>query len=382
MARFLIFYFFAYGGAHLYLLRKAVRGAMLSRQARIFLAALLLLLFAAPLVARTLESSGLTTLPELLANAGYLWMGLIFLFCTAAITLDTVNLLSTLIVRAKAVKIRLSPQQLLRFAIAYTVIVGIYGYFEAATVRSEQLTIVSSRLPSTADRLRIVQISDLHAGQIVREARIRKVLALVKAAAPDLLVSTGDLVDGYQRHLHGLEQLFLEVTPRLGKYAILGNHEYYVGVARSVSFLKESGFKVLRNENFELGNNLSLTGIDDSRDKQQRIANDLAEKTLLSRTGQGSFRLLLKHRPVVAEGSSDSFDLQLSGHVHKGQIFPFNLITWLNFPVRTGLTELARGHYLYVSRGTGVWGPPIRFLAPPEVTIIDLLPDRNPNKNI
>jgi predicted MPP superfamily phosphohydrolase len=189
-------------------------------------------------------------------------------------------------------------------------------------------------------------------------------------------VSTGDLVDGHQRHLNGLEQLFLEVTPRLGKYAVPGNHEYYVGIARSLKFMRDAGFKVLTNENFELGGMLCLTGVDDSRDKGQQAANALIEKDLLLKAAAGGFRLLLKHRPVVAAESAGRFDLQLSGHVHKGQIFPFNLLTWLSFPVQAGLTELDKGHYLYVSRGTGVWGPPIRFLAPPEVTVIDLQPDR------
>lgn len=381
MTRFLIFYFVAYGGAHYYLLRKLVRGASLSRCGTIIHAALLLLLFAAPLAARALETTGLTFLPELLANVGYLWMGLIFLFITAAVTLDTINLFIRFIVPRTAAR-PLSPRHLLGCACAYTVLVGIYGYFEAADIRTEHVAITSNRLPPTIGRLRIVQISDLHAGQIVREERIRNVLGLVTAAAPDLVVSTGDLVDGYQRHLSGLEQLFLQVTPRLGKIAILGNHEYYVGVDRSISFLTRSGFTVLRNETCELGNAISVIGSDDSRDKRQRAVNDRAEKDLLVRAAPGGFRLLLKHRPVVATDSADAFDLQLSGHVHKGQIFPFNLLTWLSFPVRTGLTELTRGHFLYVSRGTGVWGPPIRFLAPPEITVIDLLPDSNSGKNI
>jgi hypothetical protein len=77
---------------------------------------------------------------------------------------------------------------------------------------------------------------------------------------------------------------------------------------------------------------------------------------------------------VIEPASTGRFDLQLSGHVHKGQIFPFNLLTWLAFPVRAGMNQLADGSLLYVNRGTGTWGPPIRFLAPPELTVIDLIP--------
>jgi len=373
---FLIFYITAYGGMHLYFYLKVTRAFSFSRSRKLSLAALLLLIFIAPLAARSLETSGLDRLTEFLSNAGYLWMGLLFLFATAAATLDIAKLLLAAIPPGKAAGRLINPRRLFAVAVSYTFVIGIYGYYEATAIRTEHLTITSSRLPAAVGRVRIVQISDVHAGQIVRESRVRKIVALVKAAAPDMLVSTGDLVDGHQRHLDGLEQLFLEVTPRLGKYAVPGNHEYYVGIDRSVKFMQDAGFKVLNNQNFELGGMICLTGVDDSRNSSQRAANALIEKNLLLKAGAGGFRLLLKHRPVVAAESAGNFDLQLSGHVHKGQIFPFNWLTWLSFPVKSGLTELARGQYLYVSRGTGVWGPPIRFLAPPEVTVIDLLADK------
>jgi len=373
---FLIFYFAAYGGAHLYFYRKAARAFSLSRGTKLALAALLLLLFIAPLAARALEASGPENLAEALSCSGYLWMGLLFLFVTAAAALDIINLLIRALRSGKGAGRMISPRRLFAAAAAYTLVIGLYGYYEAIDIRTEQLTITSSRLPAAAGRIRVVQLSDVHAGQIVGESRIRAMLALVKTAAPDILVSTGDLVDGHQRHLNGLEQLFLEITPRLGKYAVPGNHEYYAGIDRSLKFMRDGGFRVLRNENFELGGIICLTGVDDSHSREQRRKNALIEKELLQRAGTGEFRLLLKHRPVLAAESAGRFDLQLSGHVHKGQIFPFNLLTWLSFPVRTGLTELDRGHYLYVSRGTGVWGPPLRFLAPPEITVIDLLPEK------
>jgi predicted MPP superfamily phosphohydrolase len=379
VVRFLLFYFIAYGGAHLYFYRKVKAGGNLSRFTKQLLAFFLLLLFISPLAARSLESSGLELLPELLSNTGYLWMGLLFLFVTAAAVGDVSNFLlyraDKLLKRPGSAAV-ISPATLLRLAAAYALIIGIYGWHEAKEIRTEHLVIRSGRIPATVNRLRIVQISDVHAGQVVSEGRIRTIIECIKAVSPDILVSTGDLVDGHQRHLEGLDRLFLEVTPRLGKYAVLGNHEYYVGVARSLSFMRDAGFRVLNNENFDLGDLIRITGIDDSRNKEQRLVNNGAERALLTAPGEERFRLLLKHRPVVASGSAGRFDLQLSGHVHKGQIFPFNLLTWLSFPVKTGLTELSKDHFLYVSRGTGVWGPPLRFLAPPEVTVIDLLPEK------
>lgn len=369
MSRFLIFYIVVYGGAHLYFLLKLKRAFRMYTPARILIIAGVTTLFLAPLIARKLESSGFDLLPELLSNCGYLWMGLLFLFISSAALIELVNLL------LKRSRLKISAKALFLTAAAYSLVIGCYGYFEAKNIVTEHLTIKSNRIPHRVNRVRIVQISDLHIGQIVREQRIKAVIASIKAVSPDILVSTGDLVDGHQRHFSGLERLFLDVTPRLGKYAILGNHEYYVGAEDSVRFINNSGFTLLRNENFELGGILSITGVDDARSTSAQRANDLIEASLLQAAAAGGFRLLLKHRPVVAKESEGKFDLQLSGHIHKGQIFPFNILTWLSFPVRAGLTQLGSGGNLYVSRGTGVWGPPIRFLAPPEITVIDLLPE-------
>lgn len=368
MSRFLIFYFVVYGGANVYFTLKLKRAFSISSRARILIFSLVATLFLAPLIARKLETSGFDLLPELFSNSGYLWMGLLFLFISSAALLELINLFLGRIRR------KISARALFLTAVAYSLVIGCYGYFEARNIVTEHMTIKSSRIPESVNRIRIVQISDLHVGQIVRENRIRAVISAIRQASPDIIVSTGDLVDGHQRHFSGLERLFLEVNPRLGKYAILGNHEYYVGLDDSIKFMRNAGFNVLANENFELGGMICITGVDDSRTKSARLANALIEARLLDSAAKGAFRLLLKHRPVVAKDSEGKFDLQLSGHVHKGQIFPFNIMTWLNFPVRAGLSQLKSGGYLYVSRGTGVWGPPIRFLAAPEMTVIDLVP--------
>ena len=373
MTRFLVFYFVAYGGSHLYLLLKLSKGLGLSRTTRTCLSLPLFLLFIAPLAARALESAGFEKLPELLSPVGYLWMGLLFLFVTAAVAIDIIN---TILHITKCCNKLFSPAPQLLIAASYTLVIGVYGWQEAKDIRSEHITLRSPKIPAAIGRIRVVQLSDIHVGQIVNEERVKAILNKVRLATPDIIVATGDLVDGHQRHLTGIDKLFASVNPQLGKYAIMGNHEYYAGTADSINFMKKSGFIPLINENVKIGDFLFITGVDDSRGQKENAKNLVVERRLLDFAGEKSFRILLKHRPVVAETSMGRFDLQLSGHVHKGQIFPFNFLTWLSFPVKTGLTELDRGGYLYVSRGTGVWGPPIRFMAPPEVTIIDLLPAR------
>jgi hypothetical protein len=192
-------------------------------------------------------------------------------------------------------------------------------------------------------------------------------------ANPDILVSTGDLVDGQIDNLFKLAEILKEVNPRYGKYAITGNHEFYAGLGNALNFTEKAGFKVLRGERLTLAGLINIAGVDDPQGKAYGIYRGMPEKELLSGLPREKFTLLLKHRPLVDRSALGLFDLQLSGHVHKGQIFPFSIITGLYYPIQAGFADLLNGSRLYVSRGLGTWGPPIRFLSPPEVTVIDLV---------
>jgi predicted MPP superfamily phosphohydrolase len=159
-------------------------------------------------------------------------------------------------------------------------------------------------------------------------------------------------------------------------FAVTGNHEFYAGLPQALSFTEQAGFRLLRNEAISLDNALTLAGVDDPAALHGVERKGVPEHDLLQGVSRGRFTVLLKHRPVMDTTSLGLFDLQLSGHVHKGQIFPFNLLTHLFYPVKMGFSTYANGSSLYVSRGTGTWGPPIRFLAPPEITVITLVRPR------
>ena len=253
--------------------------------------------------------------------------------------------------------------------------IATYGYFEALDIRTEMVIVKTPKIPKSIGRLRVVQISDVHLGLIVREERLKSILNEVKRSEPDLLVSTGDMVDGQINSMTGLAELLREINPRYGKFAVTGNHEFYAGLENSLDFLKKAGFKVLRGETISVAGILNIAGVDDPAGKQFGLFAEVPEKRLLSTLPKGTFTLLLKHRPVVDKDARGLFDLQLSGHVHKGQIFPFSIITRLFYPVRAGEMNIIDGASLYVSRGSGTWGPPVRFLSPPEVTVIDLVSD-------
>jgi predicted MPP superfamily phosphohydrolase len=216
----------------------------------------------------------------------------------------------------------------------------------------------------------------VHLGLLVREGRLTRILEKVKAASPDIFVSTGDLVDGQTDSLNGVGNLLREVKPTLGKYAVTGNHELYAGLNRSLEFTRQAGFRVLRGEGTSVAGLITIAGVDDPVVTGYSRSMEVPERDLLSPFPRDQFTLFLKHRPEVEKSAVGLFDLQLSGHAHKGQIFPFSLIHRFVYDYLAGLYDLPSGSRIYVSRGSGTWGPPIRFLAPPEVTVIDLVPEK------
>jgi predicted MPP superfamily phosphohydrolase len=158
---------------------------------------------------------------------------------------------------------------------------------------------------------------------------------------------------------------------------LAGNHEFITGIKESVKFIDDSGFVLLRNEATTVSNMINLVGIDDDVFKYFKKNQETSENHILSGINNNKFTILLKHRPVVLKENIGFFDLQLSGHTHAGQIFPFSLLVRLVFPYIAGYYEINKNIALYVSRGSGTWGPPFKFLAPPEVTVIELINVKN-----
>ncbi len=376
MVLFLLTFFAIYGGVHAYAFWKARAALGFGMPGGALVVLFMIVMVLAPILVRVAERLGLEMLSRLLAWIGYGWMGLLFLFFSASLAVDlyrlTVFLTGLLFRRDLAF---LSPGAGAAFAVPLILAVGImiYGYFEAWDIRTEKLTILSAKIPEKIGAVRIVLVSDVHLGLIVRERRLEQILEAVKEATPDLLVSAGDLVDGQSVHLDGLTELWQEIRPKYGKFAVTGNHEFYAGLQQTVAFTEKAGFTMLRGQGVSVADALNVAGVDDPTAEAYGLSSGLSEEKALAALPGERFTLLLKHRPHVSRKALERVDLQLSGHVHKGQIFPFNLLTFLFYPVRAGHTLFQNGTHLYVSRGTGTWGPPVRFLAPPEVTLIELV---------
>jgi len=380
MSLFFITFFTTFALMHLYFFMKLRRCFRLGRTTQILILLNLAILVFSPLFARLAVRDVMLPWAYILSYTAYTWLAFLFLFCSTALVMDTGGMLlwacrKAGIVRKKQWKLwrkmRRAPFLIPLFVAAAACL---YGYFEALDIRTETITLASSKITPAQGRIRIAQITDVHLSPTMQDDRFERIIRAVEKAAPDIIVSTGDLVDAPPEFLAGRDKRLRALHPRLGKYAICGNHEFYWGLDDALRFTEDAGFRMLRGEAVGITDDLIIAGIDDPAGSPFKSYRPVPETKLLSALKQDRFILFLKHRPLAEPASVGLFDLQLSGHTHKGQIFPFSILTWVYYPRHAGMLHLLNGSFLYVSRGSGTWGPPIRLLAPPEVTVIDLVP--------
>lgn len=382
MFLFLIGFIMLYGGMHAYAFFRLCH-AFTTKPTTALIMGWMILMTVAPLLVRLFEKTGNERAALWVAWPGYIWMGCLFIFCSALLTTDILRFAAWVANRLYGVAIPgcLTAAITCEIALFLALIASGYALYAARNIRTDHIMVTTAKLPPSSPGIRIVQISDVHLGLLSREFRLESVLRAVRAAHPDILVSTGDLVDGRLSRedvisrLNRMSAMIAAVPTKSGKFAVTGNHEYYAGLEQALEFTRKAGFTVLRNQSITLPEGITITGVDDPAG--QRLGIPVAsppESDLVQSASDQQFRLLLKHRPVISATSDGHVDLQLSGHVHKGQIFPFNLLVRLIFPIPCGTTVTGHNSTIHVSRGSGTWGPPMRLLAPPEVTVIDILP--------
>ena len=280
------------------------------------------------------------------------WMGVGFIFCVLCLLYDLVRLINPLNEQAAAAVILLLGAGLVT-----------YSFITAQTTTNKMLRLHSHRLKKD---YRLVQISDVHIGSRSRNF-LNHIVQNINELHPDMVLITGDFLDSNRIEAKDIEALKTLAMP---VYLSIGNHERYIGLAGVVPLLEETGVTVLRN-NSVVADDLQLIGIDDADDIDQ-IGRKLANITV----DPQCFKVLLYHRPLGWDSAVKAgIDLTLSGHTHKGQIFPFNWLVKQQFKLINGLYRSGQCQ-LYVSPGTGTWGPVMRLGSRNEITCIDLIASR------
>lgn len=255
------------------------------------------------------------------------------------------------------------------------------GFFNARrTARVVDVEIPIDDLPAALHGFTIAQISDIHVGPTIKHGYLNAIVDRVNSLQADAVAVTGDLVDGSVRHLAPHTAPLARLKARHGAYFVTGNHEYYSNAHAWIEEVRRLGLRVLMNEHVVLphdGARVLLAGVNDFTahyfDESHRSDPRAAMAGAPDNVG---VKILLAHQPRTATAAAEAgFDLQLSGHTHGGQFFPWNLFVPMQQPYVAGLNRLAQ-LWVYTSRGTGYWGPPKRFGAPSEITRVRLVKAR------
>lgn len=374
---FLVSFFLLYSTLHFYVFLKFKHAYPLGKVTGICITIFMLIMVFAPVAVRLIEKTGHDDFARSMAYIGYTWMVVLFLFFSVSICIDFLRLCVYLVGLISKIDVsRFIHADRYFFVVPFVcaLLITPYGFYEATQIRVKKITIKTPKIQKKVGTLRIVQVSDVHIGLIIGKKRMEQIADTIRDIKPDILVSTGDLVDGRFNKLKTSIEPLKRINPPYGKFAITGNHEYYAGIDASIDFMEQAGFEVLRGRGVNVGDIINIAGIDDAAGGNF-TNNFIYERALLLSLPQEKFTILLKHRPVVDQGAVDLFDLQLSGHTHKGQIFPFRYVVKIFFPLYTGFHKISDKSNLYTSSGAGTWGPPMRFLAPPEITVIELAHD-------
>jgi predicted MPP superfamily phosphohydrolase len=314
-----------------------------------------------------------------LARILYLWMGTGFLTCCALLAVDVLRLLFTVIGKIEPTHFlawSVGPRSSALLALCAGLIAIAISLFEGLRLpRVRSLTVPASGTAASLSGLTIVQLSDVHIGPTHGRAFLSAVVERVNELSPDLIVITGDLVDGSVAST-GDELLPLrDLKAPLGVAYVPGNHEYYHGGPAWMAHIRSLGIRVLLNEGALVGEgarSFFLAGVDDPASKRARGGGPDLRLALANRP-HGVPTILLSHQPIgFEEAAAAGVHLQLSGHTHGGQIFPFKFLVSMRYPFVAGLYQVGES-FLYVSRGTGFWGPPMRLAAPSEITELELL---------
>jgi predicted MPP superfamily phosphohydrolase len=258
-----------------------------------------------------------------------------------------------------------------------TPLITAIGYFMARRVAPVvRVDVPLAGLPAGLEGFTIAQISDIHVGTTIKRGFVQAIVDRVNRLGADVVAITGDVVDGSVRDLAPHTAPLAQLASRHGTFVVTGNHEYYSGAPAWIRELRRLGTRVLLNEHVVLehdGAQLTLAGVTDYSAHHFDEAQRSDPRGAAAGAPAGAVKVLLAHQPRTAASAAEAgYDLQLSGHTHGGQFWPWNLFVRLQQPFTAGLNRLGR-MWVYINRGTGYWGPPMRFGIPSEITLIRLV---------
>lgn len=296
-----------------------------------------------------------------LKQYGYLWLG-------------SVSIIFSLLLAAKIFMLILQTKhkQIVLISLVISFFIIIYSVInQAGKPVVKSLEISTKKGGSGFKNMSIVQLSDMHIDSSTNIKRIISIVETVNSLNPDLIVITGDLIDGPVSKNNNAAQELKNLRSRYGVYAVTGNHEYYSGIKNFFELVKKSRIGILNDETVNINEYVDLTGITD-HSSARAGKNNPGFFHFMKKLDKKKINILLSHRPYGFEMFIKmGIDLQLSGHTHAGQIPPMDLIVRIFYKFPYGLYRIGDS-YIYTTSGTGIWGPPMRFLSDSEIVHIKI----------
>ncbi len=375
---FIIFFsvvLLVYGSVNYYVYIRGLQALPPGARLRTIYTVLFLLLVLSFLAGRILEGFYMSFFSDALIWIGSFWLAVMVYFFLTVLVIDLVRLVDHFFPFLHKVYVP-SPSgrpKLLTIIVVLVLTVVAAGHWNAARPRIKHLQIDIQR-PSRLDSLRIVTASDIHLGTVVGRERLDKYVDIINDLKPDLILLPGDIVDEDLAPVirQNLGDALTKLNSKYGVYAVTGNHEYIGGATQACRYLEDHGVDVLRDSVTQIDSAFYLVGREDlsknrfTKEKRKTLAQ------LMEKVNPPLPTILLDHQPFNLDQSAQlGVDLQLSGHTHNGQLWPFNYITGAVYEVSHGYKRKHNTH-IYVSCGLGTWGPPVRTSSRPEIVIITL----------
>lgn len=351
---FFVIFLGIYLGLHFYAYFRITKLLELSKAVSriiLFLVIGLAVLFPLLSVIERFFSNSITRILYFISSA---WLGFVFLLTCTLLIYELVKIFA-----------KINPKTAGIIIISIALIASIYALINASLIMVKTVDIPMQNLNKP---MKVVQISDLHLGDIHGSGYLQRVVEKINEINPDIVFITGDLLDS-SSNLNKKTVVYLDKI-NAKTFFSFGNHEIYEGENNVTNIMKTTKVVTLRNEVTKY-KGIQIIGVDYPQKESQRD-NPVLKELKINKTEPS---ILLYHTPLGIEDTKKAgINLQLSGHTHRGQIFPLNLVVYFFYPKISGLYKISNSSYMYVSQGTGTWGPPMRLGSRNEITVLNLVP--------
>ncbi|MBE0492316.1 MAG: metallophosphoesterase [Sulfurospirillum sp.] len=296
-------------------------------------------------------------------------VGVSFMLFSIAILYDILH------IPLKKIPFDASRRVMLKMILDVGMLILVVGYMLSGFVngfKDPRITKVRIKINGLKKPLKIVQISDIHIGKSLGKAFMDVIVASINTLQADIVVITGDLLDLKVDQIGDKLDSLKDIKSKYGVFFIHGNHEYFYGATQIGHFLRSLHVKVLENESYSIDGLINIVGVTDPMGRRMDTMPPDLQKAMLH-VNKDLPTILLAHQPkIIKEITDEPIDLILSGHTHAGQIFPFGLLVMLDQPYLYGLHQHNKKTQIFVSSGTGYWGPPIRVMVPSEIVSLEV----------